>query len=551
MKIQAIRPQRTLARLVLAAAGLLALAGCAGDATGPDDHYDGGPEFALGPAPAPSGVTATSEGPDRIAVRWQDNSAAEPGFYVYRSVTGEGGTYTHVGSARADATTYLSTGLETGRQYCFKVRTRGYGEYANSTYSAAACAVAGAAAPPPPPPDTTSPPPPPPDTTSSPPPPPPPPSGTAAPTPTNVAATSSAADRITVSWTDNSGAEPGFYVYRSSTGPTGSFTHVGSAKTNATSWTNTGLAAGASYCYTVRARGYSGLSNSPHSAPACATVGGGGTPPPPPGGTSKVRLVTFGDSNTDYGYAGTSLRATSYLSPVSTGRQAPGSNSQYQVAGKVAIRWQSISGTPIEVVNHGISGTTSGGGGFGGDDRRPNGAPMARTVVNGITRFEAEVTGKGYVWSGGEPASSSYPNGAVSRVAAFTPGAYVDFAYVSIGTNDWSYGISATQTIANLSWMIDRYVAAGGRADRYFLTTLAPRTGDAMGGKIPEINRAIRTLAAQKGVRLIDLAAYTSSDDGASWKSATLHVGDGVHYAETVRTWLAEQVVAGMSAALQ
>jgi hypothetical protein len=173
MKIEATLPRRARARrarLLLAAAGLLTVAGCAGDATGPDDHYDGGPEFALGPAPAPSGVTATSDGPDRITVGWQDNSAAEPGFYVYRSVTGEGGTYTHIGSAKANATTYVSAGLETGRQYCYKVRARGYGEYANSSYSSPACAVAGSAAPPPPPPDTTTPPPPPPDTTTPPPP---------------------------------------------------------------------------------------------------------------------------------------------------------------------------------------------------------------------------------------------------------------------------------------------------------------------------------------------------------------------------------------------
>jgi hypothetical protein len=108
--------------------------------------------------------------------------------------------------------------------------------------------------------------------------------------------------------------------------------------------------------------------------------------------------------------------------------------------------------------NHGISGTSSGGGAGGGADRHPPSSPNARAVVNGITRYEAEVLG----------------------------------------------------TI------------------------------------VPQINSGIRTLAAARGIQLSDLAAHTSDDDGVTWRSADLHVGDSLHYTTTVRAWIADLIVAHM-----
>jgi lysophospholipase L1-like esterase len=114
-----------------------------------------------------------------------------------------------------------------------------------------------------------------------------------------------------------------------------------------------------------------------------------------------------------------------------------------------------------------------------------------------------------------------------------------------MGTNDPTWKISTTQTLANLRWMIDRWRAAGRRADHFLLTTLAPRT-DSRGGSFPALNDGIRTLAKSQGVVLIDLANHTSADNGLTWRSSSLHVGDGVHYSEPVRDWIATQIVAEM-----
>jgi hypothetical protein len=115
-----------------------------------------------------------------------------------------------------------------------------------------------------------------------------------------------------------------------------------------------------------------------------------------------------------------------------------------------------------------------------------------------------------------------------------------------MGTNDAANNISTQQSVLNLAWMIDRWVAAGKKADHFLLTTLAPRAGPT-GQTFPALNDRIRTLAESRGVVLIDLATHTSADNGLTWRSASLHVGDAVHYSEVVRDWLAERIVTEMN----
>lgn len=243
-----------------------------------------------------------------------------------------------------------------------------------------------------------------------------------------------------------------------------------------------------------------------------------------------VRVVLFGDSNTDGGWdASNVLVEASYISE-STLRLSPTApNGSHQLAGKLEAL--STAGLTLHAVNHGASGTGT------GDGRHPSGSPNARLVWAGVTRFEAEVLGRGgSAWDGGE----SKP-----RVQAFVPTAQ-DFAYVSMGTNDrTSYGLTATETLANLAWMADRWTAAGLPASHLLVTTLPPRTsGD--GSQIVAINAGVRTLAASRGLTLIDLSRQLSDDNGVTWRSPTLHIGDGVHYTEAVRGWLAGQVLARM-----
>jgi len=354
------------------------------------------------------------------------------------------------------------------------------------------------------------------------------------PAPQHLLASSMSSSEVRLSWKDASASESGFEIARSTSGSAGPYLVVAAVSSNVTRFSNSGLSGGRTYCYWVRAKAGGGAGSSPASNQACTATMSGTAPP--------VRVVTFGDSNTDWGLNGTDPRvlARSYVSDGAY-LAAMNPHSPDQLAGKIESQWRGVRANAIRVVNHAIAGTTTGGGTFGGPNRHSSGAPQARTLVSGVTRFEGEVLGLKWPWSGGEPVTSKYVNGPLRRVQAFVPTAN-DFVYVSIGTNDPAQRISADQTFANLRWMIERWQAAGRRPDHFLLTTLAPRAGS-QGASIPSLNTGIRSLAAAKGVVLIDLATYTSPDNGRSWRSSSLHVGDGVHYSESVREWLAGQVV--------
>lgn len=227
-----------------------------------------------------------------------------------------------------------------------------------------------------------------------------------------------------------------------------------------------------------------------------------------------ARLVVFGDSNLGDGWDSRNhLVNASYIS---TGKE-PG---PHLIDEKIA-RYTSLC-----VVNHALSGRAT-----GGVSPKVSSVNNARAIYGGLTTFEAEVMGIG---------GSAWTFRGKTRSQAFQPTAN-DYVLVSLGTNDAKRGMGADSTIADLRWMVDKWQAAGLPASHFILTTLAPRT-DGNGQEIPRINPRIRQLAIEKGLGLIDLAAYSSPDDGVTWRSRLMHVGDGVHYTEPVRDWLARSV---------
>jgi lysophospholipase L1-like esterase len=263
-------------------------------------------------------------------------------------------------------------------------------------------------------------------------------------------------------------------------------------------------------------------------------------------GTVQVQLVTFGDSNTDFGFAGTNpaAQAASYVSNVPLVRLAPDApNSTFQLAGKIEARWRASKTQTIRVVNHAIAGTNTGAG------RNLLTSPDAREMVNGVTRFQGEALGAAYPWNGGETTNDqSYPNGPIARVQAFSPRSS-DFLYISMGSNDVTPDVnfSTSTSLANLEWMIDQWVSLGLPVSHVMLTTLPPRT-PTEAAKIRNLNDGIRALAQRKGVKLIDLVTYCSLDNGGNWADPSFHVNnDLIHYSEQIRDRLAADVVSYMA----
>lgn len=111
--------------------------------TGGDSAYSN-TDSATTPLIAPSGLVATPTAPTstRIDLSWTDNSAAETGQSVERSLTGTSG-WTEIATPAANATTYSDTGLSPSTTYYYRVRATGaaasaYSSTANATTSAPA-----------------------------------------------------------------------------------------------------------------------------------------------------------------------------------------------------------------------------------------------------------------------------------------------------------------------------------------------------------------------------------------------------------------------------
>ena len=75
--------------------------------------------------------------------------------------------------------------------------------------------------------------------------------------------------QLQLTWTDNSTNEDGFKIERK-TGTTGTYAQIATLGTNVTSYTDSALVDGTTYCFQVRA--YNAAGNSPFTPEACGTV---------------------------------------------------------------------------------------------------------------------------------------------------------------------------------------------------------------------------------------------------------------------------------------
>src|SRR5207244_431448 len=182
---------------------------------GPNDSgYPNAAAATTLPAPAaPSGLLATPTSPSRIDLAWTDNAANEQGFKVERA-TGGGG-FSVIATLGASVTAYANTYLVSGSSYTYRVRAYEGPNDSPPSNTATATPLAVPA------------------------------------TPTGLTATPVSQTRIDLQWVDNSSYEAGYKVERATGG--GSFAQVAMLGANATSYSSTGLAAGTTYMFRVRA----------------------------------------------------------------------------------------------------------------------------------------------------------------------------------------------------------------------------------------------------------------------------------------------------------
>ncbi|MGI5882945.1 MAG: fibronectin type III domain-containing protein [Dethiobacteria bacterium] len=171
---------------------------------------------------APSDLLAATISNTQVKLTWKDNSGNETGFKLERKTSG--GNYAQIARLGVNVTTYTDTGLSANTTYYYRIRA--YNSVGNSPYSAEATVSAGVPA-----------------------------------APTKLLATVVSGDKIMLTWVDNSHNETGFKIERKTSG--GGYTQIATVGANTTVYANTGISAGTSYNYRVRA--YNAVGNSAYS----------------------------------------------------------------------------------------------------------------------------------------------------------------------------------------------------------------------------------------------------------------------------------------------
>jgi titin len=191
---------------------------------------------------APSGLTAGAVSQTRIDLTWSDNSNNESGFELYRSTSGETGTFELRATPSGNTTGFSDAFAQAGTRYCFKiraVRTTGL-KSTYSGFSTTACA-----------------------TTLEPPAPPPPPPPSAA---TGLYALAQTSTSVAITW-GSTGVVSGFRIERSQDGG-GTWSSIATISEAASSrFQDEGLASDQQVCYRVIAYNLHG--EAPPSNTAC------------------------------------------------------------------------------------------------------------------------------------------------------------------------------------------------------------------------------------------------------------------------------------------
>ncbi len=239
--------------------------------SGSVDDFGGGTAGTGGTLPAaPSALSATAASSTQINLAWTDNSNNEDGFRIERCQNAGCSTFTEIATVGTNVVSYQNTGLTAGTTYQYRVRA--YNTAGNSGYSNTASAT------------TTV---------------------TLPAAPSALSATAASSTQINLAWTDNSNNEDGFRIERCQNAGCSTFTEIATVGTNVVSYQNTGLTAGTTYQYRVRAYNTAGNSGYSNTASATTTV----TLPAAPSALSataasstQINLAWTDNSNNEDGF---------------------------------------------------------------------------------------------------------------------------------------------------------------------------------------------------------------------------------------------------------
>jgi fibronectin type 3 domain-containing protein len=172
---------------------------------------------------SPGSLTATALSSSQVLLSWTDRSTTETGFKIERRPD-SGGNYTEIAPVDANRTSFMDSGLSEATKYWYRVRAYNAdttSDYSNERQVTTLHNIPAA--------------------------------------PSNLTITSLLSNKVTLSWSDNSGNESGFKIQRKK-GTTGTYADIKTTAANRTSYTDndSALRDGTLYYYRVCATNTAG-----------------------------------------------------------------------------------------------------------------------------------------------------------------------------------------------------------------------------------------------------------------------------------------------------
>lgn len=172
--------------------------------------------FVGDPPAKPTDLTATATATTKIRLNWTDNASNEVDYHIEQSSTSGSAGFAEITTVTANITTYEVTGLTTNTQYWFRVRAHNASGYSDYCTVATAVTFASIAA------------------------------------PTNLVCVAISGTVVDLYFDDNSSLEDDHRLERK-TGA-GAYSEIATLEPNKNCYRNTGLSAGTTYTYKVRAK---------------------------------------------------------------------------------------------------------------------------------------------------------------------------------------------------------------------------------------------------------------------------------------------------------
>ena len=229
----------------------------------------------LTPPSAPGTLTATAVSGSEVDLSWGASTGSVSGYLIERCQGASCTSFTQIAAPTGTGTSYKDTSVSASTSYSYRVRaTDTAGDL--SPYSNTATAVTPAATPPS--------------------------------QPGTLTATAASASEVDLSWGASTGSVSGYLIERCQGASCTSFTQIAAPAGTGTSYKDTGLSAGTSYSYRVRATDTAG-DLSPYSNTATA-VTPAATPPSQPG---TLTATAVSGSEVDLSWGASTGSVSGYL----------------------------------------------------------------------------------------------------------------------------------------------------------------------------------------------------------------------------------------------